>query len=399
MARRCTTSRPSSTTSTCRSRMSSGRRSISRTRPCRCCCSRRWGPSCRSSPTSRSSPRRGRRRSSASASSASTARTRSSRSCSRRPRRSSRRSGWRCRTTLNPVMVAFYETIGFLPEAVLNALSRLGWSLDDKTEIMSLDFVVEHFTLDRVVKGPAGFDPDKLLAYQEHWMGQLPLDEKVERCLPYLVRAKWISEPVEAATREFVARLISALGDRLKLFGDIVHYEEFFVADEALQYDEKAFEKRLRKPPEAAGLLRGFRDVLAASAAFDTAALEKLLHEWVAAQGVEIRADHPRATRRRHRESRRAGDVRLPGAARPRAVRDADRPGAGTVSGHCGRRAPVTRSLGSAPPSWMRNRAGLSSIRRRPPLARRRPAPASGSGRWAATAVRCPTTSSRRSFQ
>ncbi len=64
--------------------------------------------------------------------------------------------------TLDPVMVEYYERIGYLPAAVLNALGRIGWSLDDSTEIMSLDTMVQHFTLDRVVQAPAGFDPDKL---------------------------------------------------------------------------------------------------------------------------------------------------------------------------------------------------------------------------------------------
>lgn len=189
---------------------------------------------------------------------------------------------------LNPVMVSFYETVGFLPEAVLNGLSRLGWSLDDKTENMSLDFVVEHFTLERVVKGAAGFDPDKLLAFQEHWMSRLTTDQKVDRCLPFLVQAQYIAEPVAPQTRQFVARLIEALGDRLKLFGDILRYDEYFVPDDRLAVDEKVFDKRLRKPAEAAGLLRGFREVLATLDPFEAPAVERALHEFVAAQGVEI---------------------------------------------------------------------------------------------------------------
>jgi glutamyl-tRNA synthetase len=191
---------------------------------------------------------------------------------------------------MNPVMVAFYEEVGFLPEAVLNALSRLGWSYDDKTEIMPLDFVVQHFSLERVVKGPAGLDPDKLLACQEHWMNQVPLDQKVDRCLPYLVKAKLITEPVDAATRSFVARLITALGERLKLFGDIVQYGEFFVADEALAYDEKAFEKRIKKDAAAVELLRGFRDRLATAESFEPAALEALLNAYVTERGVGLGA-------------------------------------------------------------------------------------------------------------
>ena len=194
---------------------------------------------------------------------------------------------------MNPVMVAFYREVGFLPEAVLNGLSRLGWSYDDKTENMPLDFVVQNFSLERVVKAPAGLDPDKLLAFQEHWMAQVPLEEKVAQCVPYLVNAKLIAEPVDDATRAFVGRLITALGDRLKLFGDIVQYDEFFVADEELKYDEKAFEKRLRKDEAAGDLLRGFRDRLANAESFDAESLESLLNAFVDERDVKLGAIIP----------------------------------------------------------------------------------------------------------
>ncbi len=190
--------------------------------------------------------------------------------------------------SLNPVMVSYYEAVGFLPEAVLNGLSRLGWSLDDKTEHMSLPFVTENFTLDRVVKGPAGLDPDKLLAYQEHWVGQLSTDEKVDRCLPFLTKAGLVQEPIDAAAVRFVSRLVDAVGERLKLFSDILRYDEYFVADDALTYDEKAFEKRLRKPSEAATLLGEFREHFAAAERFDADTLDALLHEWVGQKDVPM---------------------------------------------------------------------------------------------------------------
>ena len=181
--------------------------------------------------------------------------------------------------SLNPVMVAYYEAVGFLPQAVLNGLSRLGWSLDDKTENMSLPFVVEHFTLDRVVKAPAGLDPDKLLAYQEHWMSQLSTEEKVERCLPYLVKAGRIDDPVDDETRAFVTRLIEALGDRLKLFSDVLRYDEYFVEDSALVYDEKAFQKRILKPKHAVLLLKSYINRLKKLSHFDATELRESVYE------------------------------------------------------------------------------------------------------------------------
>ncbi len=192
--------------------------------------------------------------------------------------------------TLNPVMVEYYEKVGYLPEAVFNALARLGWSLDDRTEILSRETVVQSFTLDRVIKSPAGLDPDKLASFQAHWMNELPLDAKVDGCLPYLQKAGLISDPTNAETRDYVRRVLVGMADRLKIFSDILDFDEFFVADENLSYDEKAFEKRIRNSPEALPLLRSFRARLQAAEPFAAANLDALLHDFIAAEGIEIGA-------------------------------------------------------------------------------------------------------------
>jgi glutamyl-tRNA synthetase len=189
--------------------------------------------------------------------------------------------------TLNPVMVEYYEKIGYLPEAILNALARLGWSLDDRTEILSLATVVENFTLDRIVKNPAGLDPDKLFSYQAHWMGQVPLDEKVERCAPYLVKAGLIAESPDATTRGYLRQVISILGERLKVFSDILDARDFFVAEDQLEYEESAFEKRLHSAG-AADRLRRLRDRIAEIRPFEAIKLEAELRAFVEAEGIKM---------------------------------------------------------------------------------------------------------------
>ena len=200
--------------------------------------------------------------------------------------------------TLNPVMVEYYERMGYLPAGILNALSRLGWSLDDKTEILSLDTVIQNFTLDRIVKASAGLDPEKLQSYQQHWMNQLPLADKVEGCLPYLQQTGLVAEPTDdsstaettttAATKSVVGQVITAMNDRLKVFSDILDYKEFFVPDTALPYDDKAFQQRLVDPPEAAGLLKSVRDQLATADPFDAPTLDALVHAFVESHGIKI---------------------------------------------------------------------------------------------------------------
>jgi len=184
---------------------------------------------------------------------------------------------------LDPVMVEYYQQAGFLPAGVLNALARIGWSLDDATELMSLDFLVQNFSLERVVKGAAAFDPDKLLSYQAHWMNQLSLEDRTAGCITCLERAGVLSDPVSAAQRELAQAVVAALGDRIKLFSDILTYDYFF--RDTVEYSVKDFDKRVRKEGVPA-LLSGFRDVLADLADWSAPALEAALQAFTESQGV-----------------------------------------------------------------------------------------------------------------
>jgi glutamyl-tRNA synthetase len=185
--------------------------------------------------------------------------------------------------TFNPVTVDFYEQVGYLPDAIVNYLVLLGWSLDDKTEIMTRDQMVAGFSLERVNPGPASFDPAKLDAFQLQYMRALPRDQKIAGFLPYLARVGLVRAPADAATRDKVGEIVDVMGDRLKVFGDIVLQAAFFFGDE-VAFDEKAFAKRVRAPG-AAELLAEFRAWLAERGAFDRAALEAGTHEFVTARG------------------------------------------------------------------------------------------------------------------
>jgi glutamyl-tRNA synthetase len=189
--------------------------------------------------------------------------------------------------TFNPVIVDFYEQVGYLPEAIVNYLALLGWSLDDKTEYFSRSDLIEAFSLERVNKAPASFDPKKLSVFQERHMLEVPADKKVELVLPYLEKAG-ITRVGDEAVRAKVRKIVDAAGDRIKVAGDIVDYGDFFARDDELSYDENAFEKRIRKPEDAAGLLKKFREALAGAEAFDPESLDRLLHVFVEAQRINV---------------------------------------------------------------------------------------------------------------
>ena len=173
--------------------------------------------------------------------------------------------------TFNPVLVDFYREIGFLPEALVNYLLLLGWSLDDRTEDFSRAEMIRHFSLERVNKSPASFDPVKLQAFQERHMRDLTMDEKLDLVLPYLRNADLIADPVPT---DKIQAILRAAEDRIKLAGDILDYNDLFCRDDDLEYDEKTWQKRLVKPPQAALLLREYLEDLKELTAFDAAALE-----------------------------------------------------------------------------------------------------------------------------
>jgi glutamyl-tRNA synthetase len=119
-------------------------------------------------------------------------------------------------------------------------------------------------------------------------MNALPIDEKAAACLPYLQKTGRVPEPANETDRRAVAAVVQAAGDRIKVAGDILEFDDFFTADDVLVFDDKAFEKRLRKPADAADLLRGFRERLAEAKTFDTAALETELKAYIEDRDIKI---------------------------------------------------------------------------------------------------------------
>ena len=188
--------------------------------------------------------------------------------------------------TFSPVVVDFYRQTGFLPDAIVNYLALLGWALDDKTEDFTRDDLVRSFSLERVNKSAASFDPAKLMAFEVRHMLALPVGKRVDLCLPFLQRAGLVEPEPDAAVRHKVARIVEAAGDRVKVAGDILDYDDFFRADNKLVRDVAAFGKEAGKPG-GVDYLAEFRRLLA-STRFDPAALEKCLQDFVASEGIKV---------------------------------------------------------------------------------------------------------------
>ena len=190
--------------------------------------------------------------------------------------------------TFNPVIVDFYEQVGYLPDALLNYLLLLGWSLDDKTEEFTREEMIDSFSLERVNKGPASFDPQKLFAFQDRAMQKIGSKKKVAMTVSFLERGGFVSTPPPCETGPVLKQIVEAAGDRIKVAGDILEFADFFIPDDQLEYDQKAFVKRLCKPEEAVSLLSGFRDGLANMEPFTAERIDEWMHQFVDARQIKI---------------------------------------------------------------------------------------------------------------
>jgi glutamyl-tRNA synthetase len=190
--------------------------------------------------------------------------------------------------TFNPVIVDFYRDVGYLPDAIINYLLLLGWSLDDKTEDFTREEMIKSFTLERVTKAPASFDCKKLSSFQDRHMQRLPIKQKVSKTCDFLQAAKLLPTPPPCDVAPKLARIIEAAGDRLKVAGDILAYADFFFIDsDKLPYDEKDFEKRV-KPPAQVALLQKYRAQLAAATNFTAQPLEEMTKAFLETEGIKI---------------------------------------------------------------------------------------------------------------
>ncbi len=119
---------------------------------------------------------------------------------------------------------------GFLPEALFNFLGLLGWSLDDRTEIIDRETFVRHFSLDRVLANPAVFNFDKLTWMNGVYIRDLPDEELAERTAPFLERE---GRPVD---RGLLRRVVPLIRERIKLLPEAEEMAGFFFLEGELDY-------------------------------------------------------------------------------------------------------------------------------------------------------------------
>ncbi|MCX7813273.1 MAG: glutamate--tRNA ligase [Pseudothermotoga sp.] len=116
-----------------------------------------------------------------------------------------------------------FRARGYLPEAVVNYLALLGWSPPDAQEIMSMDEMIEKFSIDRVSKNPAIFDPGKLKWMNGHYIRKSTVQRIVELLIPYIEARKWTYK-----NRDWLERVLLSVRDRLHTLEEFTELADFF---------------------------------------------------------------------------------------------------------------------------------------------------------------------------
>ncbi|EOC0577965.1 glutamate--tRNA ligase [Cronobacter sakazakii] len=153
------------------------------------------------------------------------------------------------------VSVMQYRDDGYLPEALLNYLVRLGWSHGDQ-EIFSREEMIKFFTLEAVSKSASAFNTDKLLWLNHHYINTLA-PEYVATHLQWHIE----QENIDTRNGPQLAELVKLLGERCKTLKEMAQTCRYFYEDFS-EFDADAAKKHLR--PVARQPLEVVRDKLAA---------------------------------------------------------------------------------------------------------------------------------------
>jgi glutamyl-tRNA synthetase len=181
-----------------------------------------------------------------------------------------------------------YQRLGYLPEAMVNFLSLLGWSPGSDQELFSRDELIAAFTLEGISGGNAIFNPDKLDWFNQQYIMRLPADELAARLQPILRDAGLWSEDFSDARREWLNRVIELIRPRVKRLPQFVEELRPFL-QERVEYDRAAIAKHLDKA-DVRSVLSELPAALAAMRPFSNANLESTVRGLAESRGIKAAA-------------------------------------------------------------------------------------------------------------
>jgi glutamyl-tRNA synthetase len=176
--------------------------------------------------------------------------------------------------------VMAYQEMGYLPEALVNYLVRLGWSHGDQ-EIFSMDDLIRLFSLDSVGKSAAIFNPEKLLWLNQHYIKEYPSDRLVENMKPF-----WTARGFDVSDPEYLRSVVGDLRARSKTLVEMADSGAFYFLDKP-DYDPEAAKKFLTADMKEH--LQAVADKLASCRDYTKTGLEVFLRDVGESRGVKLK--------------------------------------------------------------------------------------------------------------
>ena len=179
------------------------------------------------------------------------------------------------------VAVNRYREQGYLPEAMLNFVVRLGWSYDDKQEIFSVDELIEKFDIARIGKSGSVFDIKKLEWLNSHYINQLDIAARTDAIIPFWQKEGLLDN--STTDRDWLENIVEAVGERLTILQDIIPQTRYFFTD-AFEYDPKAVKKWWGNSEEKRGktseILTNILQILEETPTFDIQTIEAAIWKY-----------------------------------------------------------------------------------------------------------------------
>jgi len=173
-----------------------------------------------------------------------------------------------------------YQEMGYLPEALVNYLVRLGWSHGDQ-EIFTMEELVREFSLEAVGKSAAVFNPEKLLWLNQQYIMAYPEEKLVEAMLPF-----WGKRGFDASDRQFFSKVTADLRTRAKTLVEMADASAFYFQEE-VEYDPEAAAKFLT--PEYGGHLEAVAERIPGISDYTKDGLETFLRALAEERGTKLK--------------------------------------------------------------------------------------------------------------
>jgi glutamyl-tRNA synthetase len=184
-----------------------------------------------------------------------------------------------------------FRAQGYLPEALMNYLVLLGWSLDATTEIFSKTELLEKFTLERVSPSPATFDYKKLLWFNQQYINHiLTLDDLTARVVPFLAAAGLVDPAATDPSHPDHGRVRAAtalLKDRLATLAEAPDLMTYFLRDDLEPYDPALLIPKKTEPAAVLDALAAVQQTLEQTDVADEAEVETRLRALADERGLK----------------------------------------------------------------------------------------------------------------